>query len=83
MTGGSVAYSPFPDDSSQTLHRVISRLSEEDRRDMTWQPSTGWLVEVSAIGSRRTKCQALIRMPRQPWLRWWSWNGCEPSGAAK
>lgn len=47
MTGGSVDYYPFPDDGNQTLHRVISRLSEGDRRDMTWRPSTDWLLEVS------------------------------------
>lgn len=46
MTGGSVAHYPFPDDDSQTLHHVISRLSEQDQNTMTWLPSTDWLLEV-------------------------------------
>ncbi len=47
MTGGSVDYYPFPDDGGQRLHGVLSRLSEEDRRDVTWRASTDWLLEVS------------------------------------
>jgi hypothetical protein len=47
MTGGSVAFYPFPDDGSQTIHRVISRLPVEHRQAMTWRPSDDWLLEVS------------------------------------
>jgi hypothetical protein len=47
MTGGSVDYYPFPDDGSQTLHRVISRLPERDFLALSWRPSTDWLLEVS------------------------------------
>lgn len=47
MTGGSVAYYPFPDDSSQTLHKVLSKLPVADRRAITWQPTLDWLLEVS------------------------------------
>ena len=47
MIGRSAAYYPFPDDSSQTLHRVLSKLPVEDRRAITWQPTLDWLLEVS------------------------------------
>ena len=47
MTGGSVDYYPFPDDGSQTLHRVISRLPERDFLALSWRPSTDWLLKVS------------------------------------
>ena len=47
MTGGSVAYYPFPDDGNQTLHRVISRLPHEHFDAITWRPTTDWLVAVS------------------------------------
>ena len=47
MTGGSVDYYPFPDDGSQTLHRVISRLPEKHFLAIAWRPSTDWLLEVS------------------------------------
>lgn len=47
MIGGSVGFYPFPDDSSQTLHRVLSKLSVADRRAMNWRPTLDWLLEVS------------------------------------
>lgn len=47
MTDRSLAFYPFPDDGSQTLHRVISRLPMEHRRAMTWRPTEDWLLEVS------------------------------------
>jgi len=43
----SLAHYPFPDDASQTLTRLISTLSEEDRDAMTWRPTEDWLLEVS------------------------------------
>ena len=43
----SMAHYPFPDDASQTLTRLISTLSEEDRDAMTWRPTEDWLLEVS------------------------------------
>ncbi len=46
MTDRSVAFYPFPDDGSQTLHRVISRLPMEHRRAMRWRPTEDWLLEV-------------------------------------
>lgn len=48
MTGGSVAYYPFPDDGGAALHRVIAKLSAADRLGMTWQPTQDWLLEVPA-----------------------------------
>jgi hypothetical protein len=48
----SIAHYPFPEDGNQTLHRVLSKLSEEDRRAMTWLPSTDWLLEVSPAFAR-------------------------------
>ena len=47
MTGGSLDYYPFPDDGSQTLHGVLSRLPESHFDAMCWRPSTDWLLEVS------------------------------------
>ncbi len=47
MIGGSVAYYPFPDDNSRTLHRVLSELTVADRRAITWQPTLDWLLEAS------------------------------------
>lgn len=46
MTGGSVAYYPFPDDGGLTLLRTISRLPASVRLAMTWQPSQDRLLEV-------------------------------------
>lgn len=47
MTGGSVAFYPFPDDDNLTLHRVLSKLPVVDRRAITWEPTLDWLLEVS------------------------------------
>ena len=47
MTGGSVDYYPIPDDACETLNRVISTLSVEDRQAMTGWPTGDWLLEVS------------------------------------
>ena len=47
MIGGSMGFYPFPDDSSQTLHRVLSKLSVADRRAINWRPTLDWLLEVS------------------------------------
>jgi len=52
MTGGSVAYYPFPDDGGATLYRVISRLPVEHNRAMTWRPTEDWLLEVSPAFAR-------------------------------
>lgn len=53
MTGGSLACYPFPDDGGATLDRVISRLSIEHRRGMTWRPIEDWFLEVSPAIARR------------------------------
>lgn len=55
MTGCSVAYYPFPDDDSQTLHRMISKLPVEHRRAMVWRPTEDWLLEVSPGAARELK----------------------------
>lgn len=52
MTGGSVAYYPFPDDGGATLDRVISRLPVEHNRATTWRPNEDWLLEVSPAFAR-------------------------------
>ena len=46
MTGGSVAYYPFPDDDGATLDRVISRLPDYLRLAMSWKPTQDWVLEV-------------------------------------
>lgn len=47
MNCGPVTYYPFPDDGSQTLHGVLSRLSGRHIDAISWRPSTDWLLEVS------------------------------------
>lgn len=70
MIGGSVAYYPFPDDSSQTLHRLLSKLTVADRRAITWQPTLDWLLEVSpdvAEGIAHTFGDAGVRQLDPDW----------------
>ena len=43
----SLDHYPFPDDASETLHRLTATLSEVDRQAMTWRPTRDWLLEVS------------------------------------
>lgn len=47
MTGGSVAYYPFPDDDGATLWRTISKLPASLGLRMTWRPTQDWLLEVT------------------------------------
>ena len=48
----SLAHYPFPDDACETLNRVISTLSAEDRQAMTGWPTGDWLLEVSPAFAR-------------------------------
>lgn len=47
MSGGSVAYYPFPDDGGAALLRSILRLPASWRLAVTWRPTQDWLLEVT------------------------------------
>jgi len=66
----SLAHYPFPDDDNQTLTRLISTLSEEDRDAMTWRPTRDWLLEVSpgfARGLSDMFAEAGVHQPDTDW----------------
>ena len=66
----SLAHYPFPDDDNQTLTRLISTLSEEDRDAMTWRPTRDWLLEVSpdfARGLSNMFAEAEVHQPDPAW----------------
>jgi len=65
-----LAHYPFPDDASQTLTRLISALSAEDRDAMSWRPTEDWLLEVSpgfARGLSDMFADAGVHQPDTDW----------------
>jgi hypothetical protein len=62
----SIAAYPFPDDDGRTLARLVSRLPDQARFDMTWRPTDDWLLTITPRWPKARSYQVIIPNRRRP-----------------
>ncbi len=66
----SIASYAFPDDEGRTLLRIVSRLPNQARFDMTWLPTEDWLLTIMPRWPKARSYAFVIPDRRRRMARW-------------